>query len=371
MSRTEIVRVDLDARGYDVQVGEGLLARAGDAIAPFASQRRVFVVADQSVARLHRPALEQGLAAAGLESAWIVITPGEEQKSFAGLERVCAQLLSAGLDRRSLILAFGGGVIGDLAGFAAGVIMRGVDFVQIPTTLLAQVDSSVGGKTAIDTAQGKNLVGLFHQPRLVLADLDVLRTLDPRELRAGYAEVVKYGLIDDAGFFAWCEQNGALLLAGDAELLKYAIAHCVRAKARIVAADEREAGARALLNLGHTFAHAFEVMAGFSGVLLHGEAVAIGLRMAFSFSAREGLCAPAHAARVRAHLEASGFTVVPKRLAGGPFDADALARVMVGDKKNEAGALTLILARAIGEAFVQRGASWQAVRAFLAEELAP
>jgi 3-dehydroquinate synthase len=237
MSQSDTVRVELGARSYDVLVGQGLLARAGELIAPFAKDKRVFVVSDHNVAALHHQVLRDGLKAAGLGGPVFALPPGEEQKSFAGLEELCSLLLDGGITRKDLIIAFGGGVIGDLAGFAAGVIMRGVDFVQIPTTLLAQVDSSVGGKTAIDAEQGKNLVGLFHQPRLVLADLDVLKTLPEREMRCGYAEIVKYGLIDDAPFYEWCEANAHAILAGEPEALAYAVKHCVAAKARIVAAD--------------------------------------------------------------------------------------------------------------------------------------
>jgi len=369
MSQKETLRVELGARAYDVHVGQGLLARAGELIAPFAPAGRVFVVSDHNVAALHHDALKDGLKAAGLNGPVFALPPGEEQKSFAGLEELCALLLGGGITRKDIIVAFGGGVIGDLAGFAAGIIMRGVDFVQIPTTLLAQVDSSVGGKTAIDTEQGKNLVGLFHQPRLVLADLDVLTTLPEREMRCGYAEIVKYGLIDDPSFYDWCEANARAILAGAPEALAYAVAHCVAAKARIVAADEREGAQRALLNLGHTFAHALEVKAGFSGALLHGEAVGAGMALAFAHSAKLGLCTAQDAERVRRHLAGAGFELDLRRLPGAPFDADELVRVMAHDKKAEAGKLTLILARAIGAAFVQKDASAEALRASLVQEL--
>lgn len=363
---SETIPVALGARAYDVVVGEGLLAQAGARIAPLA--RRLAVVTDANVAALHLDALMASLAGAGLRADAIVVAPGEAQKSFAGLEALANDLIAMGLERKDVIVAFGGGVIGDLAGFAAGIVKRGLDFVQIPTTLLAQVDSSVGGKTAIDTPHGKNLVGLFHQPRLVLADLSVLKTLPPREMRAGYAEIVKYGLIGDAGFYAWCEENAAALIAGDPAALAYAIARSVKAKAAIVAADERESGARALLNLGHTFAHALESHAGYDGALLHGEAVAAGARLAFSLSARLGHCAPADAGRVRAHLESVGFVTDLRKLPGAPYDPARLAMLMRADKKTEAGQLTLILARAIGAAFVQKAAPADAVAAFLQQE---
>jgi len=394
MTQIETVRVELAARSYDVLIGAGLLARAGELIAPFAKSGRVFVVTDQNVARFHVQKLGGALAAGGLNVRISIHEPGEGLKSFAGLEEVCDALLDEGISRNDLVIAFGGGVIGDLAGFAAGVVKRGVDFVQVPTTLLAQVDSSVGGKTAIDTPQGKNLVGLFHQPRLVLADLDVLATLPSRELRAGYAEVVKYGLIDDFAFFEWCEANAPHILGGAAapfdpgghydglvavqtmmddargKALAHAVKTSVAAKARIVAADEHErpGGPRALLNLGHTFAHALETKTGYDGALLHGEAVGAGMALAFAFSAEQGLCPRQDAERVRAHLVSAGFETDLKKLANGA-SADELLALMAHDKKAEAGKLTLILARGIGQAFVQRDADAAALRAFLDREL--
>ncbi|MDX2239027.1 MAG: 3-dehydroquinate synthase [Hyphomonadaceae bacterium] len=369
MTEAVRVRVDLGARGYDVLIGQRLIAGAGDAIAPFAPNRRAFVVTDDNVAALHADALRAALQAAGLAAVQIVLPPGEQTKSFAVLETLCGRLLDAGLDRKDMLIALGGGVIGDLVGFAAAILLRGVDFVQIPTTLLAQVDSSVGGKTAIDMPQGKNLVGAFHQPRLVLADLDALATLPPREMRAGYAEVVKYGLIDDAAFFAWCEVNGARVIDGDIAALRIAVDHAVRAKARIVAADEREAGARALLNLGHTFGHALEACSGFGDALLHGEAVAAGMALAHRFAHELALAPQADAARVDRHLRALGYAIDLPTLPGGPYEADALVAAMAHDKKTEAGALTFILTRGIGRAFVQKGVRDADVRAFLAAQL--
>ncbi len=370
MSDPQNVRVGLGARSYDVTIGPALLQHAGAMIAPFAPGKRVFVVTDENVYPRHMARLSAGLSAAGIREHAIVLPAGEAQKSYAGLAHVCDALIAREIGRKDLVIAFGGGVIGDLAGFAAGIVKRGVDFVQIPTTLLAQVDSSVGGKTAIDTAHGKNLVGLFHQPRLVLADLDTLTTLPERELRCGYAEVVKYGLIDMPDFYDWCEANAARVLACDPAALAHAVRVSVEAKARIVALDEREEGLRALLNLGHTFAHALEACAGFDGALLHGEAVGTGMALAFAQSAQLGFCEPQDSTRVSRHLASAGFGLDLKSLAGGPYQADALVAAMAHDKKNEAGKLTLILARGIGRAFVQKDAPADAVRALLSDNLA-
>lgn len=366
----QTVTVPLGERSYDVVIGEGLLARAGAMIAPLAPRRRAFVVTDENVARLHLAALRASLQQAGVESGEIVLPAGEHTKRFAALEALCGELIAREIDRTDIVIAFGGGVIGDLAGFAAGIVKRGVDFVQIPTTLLAQVDSSVGGKTAIDTAAGKNLVGLFYQPRLVLADVGVLATLPERELRAGYAEIVKYGLIDDPRFFDWCEAYGASIVAGVSEATAQAVNVSVKAKARIVGADERESGQRALLNLGHTFAHALETCAGYDGALLHGEAVGVGLGLAFELSAHLGLCPRQDSDRVRRHLRQAGFDLDLRTLEGGPFDPAALLAAMAHDKKNQGGKLTFILARGIGQAFVQPDVSPEAVRALLTAELA-
>lgn len=362
------IPVRLGARSYDVVTGANLIARAGELIAPFAPSNRVFIVTDQNVARLHRPALTSALDAAGLKNWTITLPPGESAKSFAGLEMLTRHLLQAGIDRRDLVIAFGGGVIGDLAGLAAGLVKRGVDFVQIPTTLLAQVDSSVGGKTAIDTPEGKNLVGLIHQPRLVIADLDVLSTLPERELRAGYAEIVKAGLIGAPAFFDWCEANAPAILAAKPAALARAIDEAIAFKARIVAADETERGERALLNLGHTFAHALEAHAAYDGALLHGEAVAAGIHLAFQLSAQLGHCPPAAAARVSAHLAAAGFITDLRRLPGAPYDPAKLTALMAADKKNQAGLLTLILARGPGRAFIDRDAPADVVLELLQQE---
>jgi 3-dehydroquinate synthase len=323
---------------------------------------------DETVAGLHGARLRASLEGAGLTVRQIVIAPGEEAKSFAGLEHVCSALLDLGLERSDLVIAFGGGVVGDLTGFAAAILKRGMDFIQIPTTLLAQVDSSVGGKTAIDAPQGKNLIGAFHQPRAVLADLEVLATLPARERICGYAEVIKYGLLGDADFFAWLEAHGAAVLACEPQALAQAIARSVEMKAAIVAEDERETGARALLNLGHTFGHAVEALTGFGEAIKHGEAVGLGCAMAFRFSQELDLCRGQDADRAVRALAAAGLPTHLGEARGGPFGADALISAMRQDKKAEGGALTLILARAIGQAFVAKAVDPAALRAFLIQE---
>jgi 3-dehydroquinate synthase len=362
------VTVGLGARAYEVVIGPGLIDAAGGRIAPLLKNGRTAVVADETVAALHGERLMASLAAASLKASLITIAPGEASKSFAGLESLLSRLLELNLDRGDLVTAFGGGVVGDLAGFAAAIYKRGIDFVQIPTTLLAQVDSSVGGKTAIDTPHGKNLVGAFHQPRLVLADLDVLATLPDREMRCGYAEVIKYGMLGDAAFFAWLEANGAAVLAREADALAQAIGRSVQMKAEIVEEDEREQGRRALLNLGHTFGHALEAEVGFGDLLLHGEAVALGCAQAFRFSAAQGLCAPADARRVEAALAIAGLPVRLAQISNSRFKAEALLAHMAQDKKAEGGRLTLILTRRIGEAFVAKNVDPAALRDFLIEE---
>jgi 3-dehydroquinate synthase len=351
---------------YDVVVGRGLLGQAGQRVAPLARGRTV-IVSDETVAAIHGEALRASLEGAGVRTGMVTVPAGEASKSFAQLERVLDRLLEIGLDRRDVIVALGGGVVGDLAGLAAALYMRGVDFVQVPTTLLAQVDSSVGGKTAIDTPRGKNLVGAFHQPRLVLADIDVLATLPEKQLRSGWAEVLKHGLICDAAFFDWLAGEGAAGAMGDPTALERAVVRSVEIKAAVVGEDEKEAGRRALLNLGHTFGHAVEAELGFEETALaHGEAVALGCCMAFRYSARQGLCPTADAERVEAVIKAAGL---PTRLdQAGAFAADRLLALMAGDKKAEGGALTLILAHGIGQAFVAKNVDADRVRAFLIEE---
>jgi len=356
-----IVPVALGARSYDVRIEAGLLARAGEHLAPLAKGRRFVIVTDENLL----PHLATLQASLGVDSEAIVLPAGEGTKSWAQLESLTDRLLDLGVERSDHVIALGGGVIGDLVGFATSILKRGCHFVQVPTTLLAQVDSSVGGKTAINSRAGKNLVGAFHQPALVLIDPQVLDTLPPRELRAGYAEVVKYALIDDFAFFEWCEANAAALLADDPEARTHAIAHSVAAKARIVAEDERETtGKRALLNLGHTFGHALEAETGFSSKLLHGEGVAAGMALAFAYSARRGLCPGQDAERVAKHLRAIGL---PDGLqaAGVTASGARLVEHMLHDKKMAAGTLPFLLARGIGQTFLDKTVDLTDVAEFL------
>ncbi len=364
------VHVDLGPRSYDIFVGEGLLATAADLLRPLSPQRRVIVVTDERVAGLHLDGFVAPLAAAGVSYDLIVLPPGEQTKTFAHLEELCERILALRIERGTLLVALGGGVIGDIVGFAAGILLRGLDFVQVPTTLLAQVDSSVGGKTGINTKQGKNLVGLFHQPRLVLADVGTLRTLDARQMRAGYAELVKYGVLGDAAFFDWLATNGERVLAGDVEALRYAVATACRAKAAIVVEDEREAGRRALLNLGHTFGHALEAETGFGGALMHGEAVAIGMVLAFELSARLGLAPAGDVQKLRRHLARVGLPIDLTFLAGRGVSANRLLEHMRTDKKVRDGRLSFILARGIGRAFMCRNVEDDDVRAVLDASMA-
>jgi 3-dehydroquinate synthase len=363
--------VDLSARSYEILIGRGLIAEAGQHIAPVLKQRRVIIVTDENVAKHHLEALERSLKAAAIGHESIVLPPGEETKSFTSLEGLLNRILETGIERGTTLVALGGGVIGDLTGFAAAIALRGIGFVQIPTTLLAQVDSSVGGKTGIDTPQGKNLVGAFHQPRLVLADTATLDTLPRRELLAGYAEVAKYGLIGDPAFFAWLESHAADLIDGDDALRRKAILASCRAKAAIVAADEREQGGqRALLNLGHTFAHALEAECGYSGELLHGEAVAIGMVLAFDLSAGLGLAPLEDAARVQRHLASVGLPTSPTWIDGREWSAETLIRHMTKDKKVTDGRIAFVLARGIGQAFFPAHAEQDAIAALLETAIA-
>jgi 3-dehydroquinate synthase len=363
------VRVDLGARSYDILIGRGLIETAGRELARRLPGVRVAVVTDGTVAELHLPMLTEGLDAAGIEHVVCIIPPGETSKSFAVLEQVVDAIISAHLERRDVIVALGGGVVGDLAGFAAGIVRRGMRLVQIPTTLLAQVDSSVGGKTGINTKRGKNLVGVFQQPEFVLADAGILDTLPPREFNAGYAEVVKYGVIGDAEFYCWLEANRRAIAAGWPEREK-AIAVSCRAKARLVAEDERDEGRRALLNFGHTFGHALEAATGYSDRLLHGEAVAIGTVLALEFSSRMNHCSPDDGRRVAAHLAEAGLPTRVRDVAGEIPGVETLMHHIAQDKKVERGKLTFILARAIGDAFVARDIPTSEVTAFLKEKLA-
>ncbi|MDZ7280710.1 3-dehydroquinate synthase [Sphingomonas sanguinis] len=361
------VTVSLGDRSYPIHIKAGLLPRAADYLAPLSRGRRMAIVTDENV-RPHLAVLQASLEAAGVASEAIILPPGEKTKSWAMLSQVCDRLLELGIERADHVIALGGGVIGDLVGFACSIVKRGCRFVQIPTTLLSQVDSSVGGKTAINTSAGKNLIGAFHQPAMVLIDPDVLDTLPARQVRAGYAEVVKYGLIDDFAFFEWCEANAPALLAGDADARVHAIAHSVAAKARIVAADEHETnGIRALLNLGHTFGHALEAEAGFSDRLLHGEGVAAGCALAFRYSVRKGICERQDAERVAAHLRAIGL---PDGLAAAGIDAPSATLVehMKHDKKMAAGTLPFLLARGIGQTYLDKTVDLTDIAAFLDAE---
>jgi 3-dehydroquinate synthase len=367
--RLEPVRVDLGARSYEVRVGAGLIAQAGAEIAPLLRRKRVAIVTEEQVAALHLEGLSAGLATAGIETRALALAPGEGTKSWRHLEQVVEWLLSAQVERGDVVVALGGGVIGDLAGFAAAILRRGVRFVQVPTTLLAQVDSSVGGKTGINSAQGKNLIGAFHQPSLVLADIDLLETLPRRDFLAGYGEVVKYGLLGDAEFFGWLEHNGPALAAGARDLRAQAVRHSVAMKAAIVARDETEAGERAHLNLGHTFGHALEAATGYSARLLHGEGVAIGCVLALTLSARLGLCPQEDPGRLAAHLEAMGLRARIADIPGTLPGTEALIALMGQDKKVQDGRLRFVLARGIGQAFVADDVPLDALRAVLDEAL--
>jgi 3-dehydroquinate synthase len=373
-TKASTIRVDLAGRGYDIAIGPGLLDRAGELSRPLLAAPRVIVVSDETVAPLYGARLAASFDRAGVRTTSITVPAGESSKEFGAFGRLLGEVLDRRPDRKTTLVALGGGVVGDLAGFAAAVLLRGLDFIQVPTTLLAQVDSSVGGKTGINTRHGKNLVGAFYQPRLVLADTDVLDTLPKRELLAGYAEVAKYGLIDAPEFFAWCEQNGAAVLSGDAAKRTYAIEQSCLAKARIVAADERETtDLRALLNLGHTFAHALEAETGFGPDLLHGEAVGAGMAMAFDLSARLGLCPADDALRVRRHLGAVGLPVRLRSIGGDNrrnWDAARLIDHMRGDKKAEGGKLAFILTRGIGKTFVSREVDEKALRGLIDDAIA-
>ncbi len=369
MSSHERLGVALGARSYDILVGDDLIAEAGRHIAPLVTRERVFVVTDATLAELHLARLERALKAAGLDCEAVVLPAGERTKDFHHLESLVEQLLDMKIERGSTLIAFGGGVIGDIAGFAASVLLRGIDFVQVPTTLLAQVDSSVGGKTGINSRHGKNLIGSFHQPRLVLADTDVLSTLPRRELLAGYAEVVKYGLASEPEFFAWLEGHGTSLIEGNPDARRQAVLRSCAAKAKVVAADERETGPRALLNLGHTFGHAIEAETDY-GEFLHGEAVAIGMVMAFELSARLDLCAAEDVARVRRHLAAVGLPTGLDGTSGRIWDPRRLFEHMTRDKKVTAGRVVFVLVRGIGEAFVSDAVDPAEVEALLTGAIA-
>src|ERR1700722_16286354 len=369
-AETTNVAVSLGPRSYDIAIGRGLLASLGARIAKLRPGCKVVVVTDENVARLHLAAAEAALAHAGVATHRVIVPAGEASKSYRVFEQVCEAVIASRIERDDLVIALGGGVIGDLTGFVASVLRRGLDYVQVPTTLLADVDSSVGGKTAIDSAHGKNLIGAFHQPILVLADTALLDTLPEREFRAGYAELVKYGLLGDADFFSWLETNWREVFAGG-PAREHAIAESCRAKAAIVARDERETGDRALLNLGHPFGHGLEAACGFSDRLLHGEAISAGMALAFEFSARrQGLLPMAEAKRVIGHLAEVGLPTRLQDIPGPLPSVDQLMDLIAQDKKVKRGMLTFILVRGIGSAFIEAGVDAREGRVFLSEKLA-
>jgi 3-dehydroquinate synthase len=363
----EVISVSLGERSYDIHVAPGLLAQAGTLLKPFA-QGTVPVVTDENVAGIYLDGFLKTLKSSGIDARAIVLVPGEERKSFTGLEQLCNALLDTGVDRGGLIVAFGGGVIGDLVGFAAAVLKRGIDFAQVPTTLLAQVDSSVGGKTAIDTEKGKNLIGAFHQPRIVIADTNTLATLPERELRAGYGEVAKYGALGDAAYFDWLEKNAADALNGAEKAIVDLVSHACRMKAGIVMRDEREAGERALLNLGHTFGHALEAATGYSDRLKHGEGVAIGMALAFKLSVALGLCPEADCLRFIRHIDTVGLPASISDIPGPRPEIATLMMHMRHDKKVKDGKINFVLLRRIGEAFVTADVPMTEVRKVLAQQ---
>lgn len=359
------LHVDLGERSYDIVAAPGVLEDAGARIAPLLKSKRVVIVTDSNVGPLYLDRLSGALAQNGIACESVMLPAGEATKSLSHFERLLEDILAMGIERGTALIALGGGVIGDITGFAASALLRGIDFIQVPTTLLSQVDSSVGGKTGINAKAGKNLIGAFHQPRLVLIDTESLNTLSKRELLAGYAEVVKYGLLGDVGFYDWLEENGAALIEGDQDLRRGAILRSCAAKADVVAQDEREGGVRALLNLGHTFGHALEKECGYDGSLLHGEAVAIGMVMAFEFCAAQGLCPQEDAARAKAHLGAVGLPVDLSALPCQDWTSDLLIKHMMKDKKVKDGKVTFVLVRGIGQAYLSREVEDGALAAYL------
>jgi 3-dehydroquinate synthase len=364
-----IVPVNLGNRSYDITIGAGLLNNAASLLSPHLTRKKTAIVTDANVAKLHLQTLQDSLAAAGIAASAIIMPPGEATKSYGGLAEVCDSLLAAGIERRDHVIALGGGVVGDLAGFAAAILRRGVNFIQIPTSLLAQVDSSVGGKTGINSPHGKNLIGAFHQPSHVLIDLDLLKTLPGRQRAAGYAEVVKYGLLGDAGFYAWLDQNVESVIDCAQGAVDHAVRVSCETKARIVAEDETETGVRALLNLGHTFGHALEASTGYADILLHGEAVAIGMVQAFRFSETLGLCTTGSADRVAKHLARAGLPTHISSIKAELPSPEKLVDIMRQDKKASGGKLTFILTRGIGDAFVAKDVDSPAVTSFLEKDM--
>ncbi len=364
------VPVDLAGRSYEIIIGRGVLAEAGQRISAVCPGGQVAIVTDRHVAELHLGNLQATLAASGIESTAVVLPPGEKTKSMVSLETVCDAVLAARLERGDAVIALGGGVIGDLTGFAAAIVRRGMRFIQIPTTLLSQVDSSVGGKTAINSRHGKNLIGAFHQPAIVLADTALLDTLPVREMRAGYAEVVKYGLLGNRNFFDWLEAGAWRHVFDGGPEREEAVRISCASKAAIVARDETEQGDRALLNLGHTFGHALEAAVGYDGTrLVHGEAIAIGMRLAFDFSQEQGFCTGQDALRVRRHFETVGLPTDLHEVPGGVGTASTLLEAIRQDKKVARGALTFILVKGIGESFIARDIASDSVASFLERQL--
>ena len=366
----ELVRVDLAGRSYDIKIGQGLLQDAAHHIAPFLQRKFVAIVTDENVAGAHLTTLQTALKAAEVDSKAIIMPAGEATKSYSHFAQVCDGLLGAGVERKDVVIALGGGVIGDLTGFASATLRRGVNFIQIPTSLLAQVDSSVGGKTGINSKHGKNLIGAFHQPLLVLADLDVLKTLPPRQRTAGYAEVVKYGLLGDSAFYEWLDDNVEAIVQGDVAKTQHAVKVSCQMKARIVAEDETETGVRALLNLGHTFGHALEAATGYSGILLHGEAVAIGMVQAYGFSEMLGHCEQGLSRKVADHLRRAGLPTHVSDISAKLPPPAALVKLMYQDKKTEGGKLTFILAKSIGQTFIAKCVDEEKVLTYLKHDAA-
>jgi 3-dehydroquinate synthase len=364
----ELVRVELGDRSYDIHVGERLLAEAGKFIKPLMKSDYAIIVSDDTVAKLYLQRLTAALEEAGIRCRSVIVPPGESSKQFTAFGALMENILAQHPDRKTTLIALGGGVVGDITGFAASTLLRGVDFIQIPTTLLAQVDSSVGGKTGINSAHGKNLIGSFHQPRLVLCDTSTLSTLPEREKKAGYAEIVKYGLINDATFFTWLEKHAHDILTGDAAATAEAVTRSCKAKAAIVAADEKESGARALLNFGHTFGHALEIETHYSDKLLHGEAVAIGMALAFAVSVKMELCPLQDRERVIAHFRKIGLPISPLSIRR-EWDIDRLLAHMAQDKKAEGGRLTFVLTHGIGKAFIRRGVEKSLIKQALVEAI--
>lgn len=370
MTNVETLSVLLGDRSYDIVSGPDVISNAGDLIAPVVNHEPLIVITDVNVSKHHLENFNASLQSAGISSTVITLPAGENTKGYDGFQDLGNAILDIGPERESTLIALGGGVIGDITGFAASVILRGINFIQVPTTLLAQVDSSVGGKTGINTQHGKNLVGSFYQPRLVLADTSVLDTLPTRELLAGYAEVAKYGLLGDKEFFEWLEKNGNALIEGDMAIRQQAVITSCRAKADIVSRDEKEAGDRALLNLGHTFGHALEAETGFSDTLLHGEAVAIGMMMAFDLSVQMGICPAEDATRVRTHLQSIGLPIQPTDVSGQAWQSSSLISHMAQDKKVQNGKITFILTRGIGDAFITSDVDIDDVEAMLLRAIA-